>query len=158
MIYLLICIHVGTNETVKGTVSYSKEDEKATITFPSGLQVLYSSCLLFHIWMYTFYLLFTRPIMTMLMLDFAFISFSLWKNCSFYLTLMVFFKMIPYWKCNKRNTSLRIKWSKLSLIQSYYCVQQNTMSALTQRYICSPSKCQPAVVISWCAHKAPQFN
>ena len=43
-------------------------------------------------------------------------------------------------------------------VSSTYCVQQNTASTLTQRFICSNFTCQHAAVVLCCACEAPEFK
>ena len=47
--------------------------------------------------------------------------------------------------------------SSTLLRPAHYCVQQNTVSTLTQRFICSPFTCQHAAVVSCWACEAPEF-
>ena len=87
----------------------------------------------------------------------------------------VFYQMIHHEKCKKsyskhflvKFTVFCIKGvygcvqhftvSSTLLCPAYYCVQQNTVSTLTQRFVCSTFTCQHAAVVSCCACEAPEL-
>ena len=67
-------------------------------------------------------------------------------------------KFTVFCKKGSKGSVQHFTVSSTLLCPAYYCVQQNTVSTLTQRFICSPFTCQHAAVVSSCACEAPELN
>ena len=88
----------------------------------------------------------------------------IWKNLTFHTISMGFLPNDFSWKMQKsyskhflvKFTVFCIKRIK-GLCPAYYCVQQNTVSTLTQRFICSSITFQHTAVVSCWACEAPEF-
>ena len=81
------------------------------------------------------------------------------KTLIFHIILKSFFVKIPYAKC-KQILSSRLKYlsSRITvfhlLCTARYFVQQNTVSTLTQLFMCATFSCQRTAIASYCACKA----